>query len=159
MHHITNKGITMLEILVVISLLVLLSVVTVPSLVRFRSEQLLNNTASDIVSMINRARSDTVSSLNSTSYGVHFDSNQVVYYVGSVYDPDIVPLANNKITFDSSIIMASDGINLNGGGSNVTFTRLTGETTNYGTITIRLSSDAARQKVITISKAGSASSN
>ena len=67
---------------------------------------------------------------------------------------------NNVITLDSNItIPASGGINLNGAGSDVIFTRLTGDTTAYGTIIVRLASDATSQKTITINQTGSISSN
>jgi hypothetical protein len=71
---------------------------------------------------------------------------------------------NQEITLNSAVtIPVSGGITLDGGGSNVTFTRITGDdrgyVTGYGTIIIRLTSDATRQKTITISRTGAVSVN
>ncbi len=153
-----NKGVTVLEILVVITIIAIITAVVLPSLSKFRKEQTLNNSTSDIISLLNKARNDTISSLNSTSYGVHFETSRAVYFVGSVFDTNAS--TNSVVLIDGSAsIPASGGISLNGGGSDVLFTRLTGQTTNYGTIIIRLTSDATRQKTITISKTGAISSN
>jgi Tfp pilus assembly protein FimT len=153
-----NKGITIIEILMVISTIVILTIIIVPNLSKFRNEQTLNNTVSDIVSLLNKARNDTISSLNSNNYSVHFESGRVVYFNGSVFNNG--DGTNSSTTLDSSVtIPSSGGINLNGGGSDVIFTRISGDTSNYGTIIVRLTSDGTRQKTITINKTGSVSSN
>lgn len=153
-----NKGITVLEILMAVAIIAIITAVVIPSLSKFRKEQTLNNSTSDIISLLNKARNDTVSSLNSTNYGVHFETTRAVYFIGSVFDNNAP--TNSVVTIDTSAsIPVSGGISLNGGGSDVIFTRLTGETANYGTITVRLVSDATRQKTITISKTGAISSN
>lgn len=153
-----NKGITILEILMIIAIIVILIAVIVPNLANFRNERTLNNTTSDIISLLNEARNNTISSYNSNSYSVHFESSRVVYFTGSVFDNN--DSTNESVNLDSSVtIPASGGINLNGGGSDVNFARLTGDTNNYGTIIVRLTSDATKQKIITISKTGSISSN
>jgi type II secretory pathway pseudopilin PulG len=152
-----NKGISIIEILFVITIIALVSVLVVPNLSSFRNEQVLNNTTGDIVSLINQAHSDTLSSLGSTIYGIHFTSTDATYFVGLSYTAGTT--TNKVVTFDTKItIPVSGGINLNGGGSDIIFTRLSGDTTAYGTIVVRLISDATKQKTITISKTGSVNS-
>ncbi len=153
-----NKGINLIEILIVISIIGVLSSVVILNLSKFRAEQSLQNTDVDIVSLLNEARTNTISSQNSTTYGVHFESNRIVLFMGATFTE---PNATNKqINLDSSVsIPASGGISLNGGGSDVIFTRISGDTTNYGTIIVRLVSDVTRQKTITINKTGIVSSN
>ncbi len=158
MKTIKNKGISIMEILMVISIIGIMTIVVVPNLSKFRNEQNLNNATQDVISLLNKARSNTISSLNSINYSVHFESSRVVYFVGSVFNNG--DATNYSIDFDSSVnIPAIGGISLNGGGSDVIFARISGETANYGTIIIRLTSDVTRQKTITISKTGSVSSN
>ncbi|MEK7585743.1 MAG: hypothetical protein AAB477_00715 [Patescibacteria group bacterium] len=153
-----NGGVSLIEIVIAISIIALISVVVILNLSKFRDERTLDNMTQDVISVLNKAKSDTISSLNSNSYGVHFQTDKVVYFVGTTYNSSD---AGNIVTnLDSSVtIPVSGGINLNGGGSDVTFTRLTGDTTKYGTIIIRLTSDATRQKTVTISQTGVISSN
>lgn len=153
-----NKGITFLEVMIAMAILVLIITVVTPSLSSFRNQQSLKNTTDDIVSLLNQARMQTLSSQNSTYYSVHFESGRAVLFTGGTFTE---PNGTNKqITFDGRVLIpASGGINLFGGGTNISFTRLTGDTNQYGTIIIRLVSDATKQKTITINKLGIASTN
>lgn len=153
-----NQGISLLEILFVISIIIVITVMIVLNLSKFRSEQALQNTTSDIISLLNEARTNTISSKNATYYSVHFESARAVLFTGGTFTE---PVSTNKqIDIDSSVtIPASVGISLNGGGSDVIFTRISGDTQDYGTIIVRLTSDATRQKTITINKTGIVSSN
>lgn len=160
MQYKNNKGFTALELLFVIAIIVILSAMIIPSLSNFRKEQALKNTTADIISLLNKAKSDADSLALGTDYSVHFETDRAVYFIGTVFDDAAV--TNQEVNLDSSVIIpASGGINLNGGGSNVVFTRLTGDdrgyVTGYGTIIIRLASDATRQKTITINKTGAVS--
>lgn len=151
-----NKGFTLIEILIVIAILGIISSIVLLNLSQFRNEQLLKNTTLDVVSLLSKARQDTLSSVNSTNYGVHFDSNQAVLFTGSVYSSNNV--TNEPVVFSSKVnISIPSGLNI-GGGSDVIFERLTGETIG-GTIKLQLTSDATRQKIITVGKTGSVSSN
>lgn len=154
----TNKGISLIELLVVVVIISIMVAIIIPSLSTFRNQQALKNTTEDVISLINKARQDTLSSLNSTNYGVHFESTRAVYFSGPTFTE---PNSNNKERKFNSLVKipTSGGINLNGGGSNIIFTRLTGDTSNYGTIVIQLSSNVAQNKIITINKTGTTSSN
>ncbi|MFA6386717.1 MAG: prepilin-type N-terminal cleavage/methylation domain-containing protein [Candidatus Paceibacterota bacterium] len=151
-----NKGFTLIEILAVIAILGIISSIIILSLSQFRNEQLLKNTTLDVVSLLSKARQNTLSSVNSTNYGIHFDSNQVVLFTGSVYSSN--NSTNEPIVFSSKVnIPIPSGLNI-GGGNDVIFERLTGETIG-GTIKIQLTSDSTKQKIITVGKIGNASSN
>ena len=122
----------------------------------FRDQQALKNNTEDIISILNKARQNTLSSLNSTNYSVHFETNKVVLFVGSTYSS--VNSSNEQFNLSSVVnIPISGGINV-GGGSDVVFERLTGETIG-GTIILRLISDSTKQKTIIINKTGIVSSN
>lgn len=157
MNFSSNKGFSLIELLVIIVILILISLVVMPSLIDFQREQALKNTTENIVSLLNKAKSDTLSSLNSTTYGVHFESKKMVYFEGDSYSSG--NSNNQEIPFESGVEIPSGGINLSNGGSDVVFPRLTGEVNGYGTITIELTALSTRQKVITINKIGSISSS
>jgi type II secretory pathway pseudopilin PulG len=153
-----QKGISIVEIIIVIAITAMLIIVVLPTLSSFRNQQALRNTTEDVLSLLNEARSDTQGSLNGTNYSVYIQSTQATYFAGSTYTNGLS--TNKVVTYDSrATVPASGGINLNGGGSIVTFNRLSGDTSTYGTIIIQLVSDATQQKTITISKTGFASSN
>lgn len=151
-----NKGISLIEILIVISIILILAAIVVPNLSFIKKQQALQTTKEDIVSLLNEARNSTISSKNSLTYGVHFQADRAILFSGASYSDS----PNNKqISFDSSVtIPATGGINI-GGGSDVVFQRLTGDTINNGTIVIQLVSDATKQKIISINSIGIISSN
>ncbi len=152
-----NKGNTFLEVIIVIGIIVAISFVVLPSLSNFRDQQSLKNTTEDIVSILNLARANTLSSLNSNYYSVHLESDKVTYFVGGTYTSGLS--TNKVINFDTNVTLPSANINLNASSTDVTFDRLTGNTSDYGTITIQLTKDSSKQKVITVSKTGLVSSN
>ncbi len=151
-----NKGFTFIELLIVIAIIGILSLITIPNLSNFRKEQALKNTTENVITLLDKAQSDSLSSLNSNNYGVHFASNYMVYFVGSTFsntNPN-----NKKVDFEPGVaIPLNGGINLNGGGSNIIFPRLTGNVVGYGTIILQLTNKPTHQKIIKISKVGSVS--
>lgn len=157
MKNIKNKGISLIEILIVVSIIAIISAIVVINLSNFRNQQVLQNTTEDVVSLLNEARNSTISSKNSNTYGVHFQSDKTILFSGASFTSDP---SNKQINLDSSVIIpVTGGINLNGGGNDVIFTRILGDTTNNGTIIIQLVNDMTQQKVITISKIGVIGSN
>jgi prepilin-type N-terminal cleavage/methylation domain-containing protein len=154
----SQRGFTLVELLVVMAILI---IVFAGSTYYFDgvfrkvslSQSLIKN-ASTVKTTLEEARSYTVSAKSGSVYGVHFDSNQIVLYKGSIYS---VGAAGNSVrVLDNSVTISS--INLNGGGSDVLFQKISGETDKYGSVTLRLVTDTSKTKVITIGKAGLISS-
>jgi prepilin-type N-terminal cleavage/methylation domain-containing protein len=157
MYTATNKGITILELLVVLAIIGILAGIIMPSLSTFRKTQALRNTTEEVISLLNKARNDTLASLNSTNYSVRFEESRAVYFAGTSFTEGLS--TNKVVTFSSLVTLPSGNISLNGGVTTVTFSRLTGDTTAYGTITLQQTSDSTAQKVITINKTGLVSAN
>lgn len=152
-----NKGISLIEILIVVSIIVIISAIVIPNFSKFHNQQVLQNTTEDVISLLNEARNSTISSKNSNTYGVHFQIDKVILFTGASFTSDP---SNKQVDLDSSVtIPVAGGINLNGGGSDIVFARITGDTIEYGTIIIQLTRDVAQQKVITVSKIGVIGSN
>lgn len=156
MNFAKNKGMTLIEIMVILIIIIIISTLVLSNLSNFRDAQSLRNTTVDVVSILNKARQNTLSSVNSTNYGVHFDSSKAVLFSGTTYSSSNA--SNEIVLFNPSIIIpASGGLNI-GGGSDVIFERLTGDTLG-GTIKLQLVSDSSKQKTITINKTGVINSN
>lgn len=150
-----KKGFTALEFLIALSILAVLTTIIFTSMSTFRDSKALQMVAEDVLSLLDEAKSDTLSAKNSYAYGVHFESSRVVLFRGLAYsssDPN-----NKTIDIDGAVEIAS--ISLAGGGQEVLFQRLTGKTNQSGTVMIRLKSDASKTKTIAIESSGVASSN
>lgn len=144
------RGFTLVEISVIIFIL---SILAGTGLVSFRSYQqnlTLDGNAGQIVSALRLAQNQTISSLNASAYGVHFDNNQHVLFIGPTYnfsDP-----ANRVFPLSSGIEIYN--INLSGNGSEVLFDRLNGRTEESGSVSLRVITDQTKTKTIYITFSG-----
>lgn len=155
MKNIYNQGITALEILLVLSVLGVIFLIVIPHFSTIREMQVLKSGTEDILSSINKARGYTLSSLNSSEYGVHFQSDKVIIFKGKVFS-DVAGDNENISLTDPAVIsdVTLGGVPASAG--DFYFNRLSGAPSATGTITI---SSPSFSKVITISATGSASSN
>ena len=144
-----ENGITIVELLVVLGILALLLALIVPVFMTLKNNETLKGTSEYILSSIDQARSETLASVNTSSYCVHFQTNQIVVFKGTVYsssDPnnEVIPVLSPAILSNLP--------------SDFYFNRLTGEP-NFSTpvtVTVSVSSSS---KTITISPTGIASMN
>ena len=146
------SGFTLTEILVAILILSLLAGFIFSTFISFRKNQSMSLDTETVLETIRQARSQTLSSKGGELYGVHFSSSKITLFTGNAYNQN----GAGNISFD----MNPNNIiswNLSGGGNDVVFSRLNGETTNDGTITI--SSQGNSPKTITIYKTGLIESN
>lgn len=146
----TKKGFTTMEILVVLAVLSFIVAITFSSLSDFRNKSALKSSTQTALSVLQNARQKTLSSENLSQYGVHIDNSDLTLFTGSSYSQGLS--SNIVYSIDSNIEVT---YSLNGGGSDIVFDRLTGQTSNYGTITFSLSSDNTKYKTITINNMGS----
>jgi len=144
------KGFSVIEIIVVIAISVILVTIVVSAFSGFRDSQALNSTVEEVVSSINKARSESLSSKNFLQHGIHFETSKVVVFQGAIYSPSD---ANNIETKLSPFIEISS-TSLNGGGTNMVFQKFTGKTAQNGTITLRVKKNTAKIKIITVESTG-----
>lgn len=145
-----NKGLTFIEIIVAISILVFISTIGLSAFSSFKEAASLSSSIDTVMTYLIQARSKTLSAEGGVQYGVHFESEKIVFFQGGSYiesNPQ-----NQEIILPTIIEIFS--ITLNGGGSDVLFKKLTGETDNTGTIQLRLKSNLTREKTVSIQKTG-----
>jgi prepilin-type N-terminal cleavage/methylation domain-containing protein len=147
-----KKGMTVIEVLVVIAVLAIIFLIVLPQFSKSRENQVLKAGVADILSSINKARGNTLSSLNSSSYGVHFQSDKIIIFKGVVFSSGDL----NNETIDIKTPAVISNISFLNGGSDIYFYRLSGAPNTTGTITISTTSNS---KIITISATGVASLN
>ncbi|OGI62778.1 hypothetical protein A2818_00845 [Candidatus Nomurabacteria bacterium RIFCSPHIGHO2_01_FULL_40_12] len=155
MNNFYQKGISIIELLVVFAGIILLVLIILPQFSKLRENQVLKTAVNDTLSALNKARGKTLASFNSSSYGVHFQSDKAIIFSGTAFS---APASDNE---DINIISPASITNVtlnsvSGSSGEMYFNRLTGMPSKTGTITI---SSPSFSKIITISSTGVASSN
>lgn len=144
------KGFTLIETLVAIAVLALLAVIAVSGLSSFQKSGELGRAADMVAGVLRDARGRTLASKNNTRYGVHFDSDKAVLFVGTSYVAGIPSNEETVLPFRVEI----SAIALGGGGDNVVFQRLSGEVAPTGTITLRVKQEPSKTREIQIYQSG-----
>lgn len=145
-----EKGYSFLEIIIVLAIMSFVLLFTTDVFLFFGKNKALYAETERVISIINEARSKTISSKNASEYGAHFEQTKIVSFKGTVFnsfDP------NNKEVFFSEGVEIYN-ISLNGGSADLFFKKFTGGTDMYGTISLRLKRDNSKIKIIKISQSG-----
>ena len=151
----SKRGVTAIEILFVLAIIAIIVAVVSPQFSRIRENQVLQNTLGDIISALNKAQSKTLSSVNSLSYGVHFQSDKVIIFEGIAFTAGEPANEEISILTPASISDVTLG-GVSGPDGDIFFNRLSGSPNQTGTVTVSTSSS---NKVISISAAGTASAD
>lgn len=153
MKNFYQKGMTIMELLVIVTVIGILVLIVLPQFSKIRENQVLKSGVQDILSSINKARAQTLSSLDSSEYGIYFQIDKVIIFKGidfSENSPD-----NEIINIVSPASITNVILNDVGGSSgNLYFNRLSGSPSKTGDVTI---STTSYSKIITISATGVAS--
>jgi len=144
------RGITLVELSVVISILALIALITWGSFSSLNQSQILDKEASNVLTILQRARNLTLASKDASQYGVYFDTDKVVIFKGDEYDP--VSLDNEVVSLHPETRVES--LDLAGGSEYVVFARLTGVTAQSGTTTLSLVKSPSTIKNIVIFSTG-----
>jgi prepilin-type N-terminal cleavage/methylation domain-containing protein len=144
-----SRGFTLVEVLLVIMIIGLLSSASWAYFAAFRENVVLNESVSSILAALDTARSKTLAGEKASAWGVHFDNQQVIIFQGLVYSSGAP--GNDPIVLDNKIEVTEV---LVGGGNDIVFKRLTGETDNFGTITVSLMNNPDKVKQIRIEGSG-----
>lgn len=145
-----QTGFSLIEMIVVIAIGAFLVSAVIVSFSSFRNNKIVDVSADQILSVINEARVKTVSSEDYSRFGVRFEAGRVVFFKGDVFTE---PNSSNIQTMLSPLVEISD-ISINGGGADIVFQKLTGKTSNYGSLRVRLKSDNNKYKTISVKSTG-----
>ncbi len=148
-----SRGHTLIELLIVVAAIGILSSVVALNFSAFRSKEVLGTASDEIVSLVNEAHSRTLSGEAGTFYGVHFEPTSATLFAGTAYEAKNPK--NKFVKIDSTLVLSP--IALKGGGSDVFFKPITGETNEYGTLTLHRTDGTGALKIVTIQKTGFAS--
>ncbi|MGB2762360.1 MAG: prepilin-type N-terminal cleavage/methylation domain-containing protein [Minisyncoccales bacterium] len=147
------KSFTLIEVLVIIAVIIILCAITANVYSSFRSHSELNTSSEKILSALRLSQSKTLSSEGASEYGVHFEQDKIVLFKGNVYDA----LDSNNERYDFSSRIEISNISFNGGGTEIIFDRISGTTSEFGTVKLELKKDPNQFRVIVIASSGEAS--
>ena len=149
-----KRGFTFIEVSIVIGIILLVGGVVSFYFSQLNKSQSLDKDALSALSVLNEARSSAMSAKDFSDYGVHFTSNSYTFFKGSVF---VYNDANN-VTYneDDSISISSIAL---GGGSDVVFKKVTGETDDNGSLIFSLTNDPTKYQTITIFATGATEKN
>ena len=144
------RGFTLLELVVGIAILFILLLVGVWHWGSISREQALSKDRLTLMSLFEEARSLAVSSKSNSAYGINFSSTTAIVFQGNPYNGSNTVLN----TYGLNNLVQISAVNLSGGGFNVYFERLTGNTGQSGSIKLSLINDANSSSTITILGSG-----
>lgn len=143
-----NKGITIIEILMSIAILGVLGAASVSVFSGLANSISLDKDVSNIVSYIDKAKTESINSVNSLEHGVFFETKKVTVFKTTTYN-----VSNIETSYDVSGKSNISAITLTGGATSLYFNKLTGAASKTGTITVT-SADGTKTKTITIYATG-----
>lgn len=142
------QGFTLVEMLVAVAILVIITTLSIEPFKNFRKNQALDKSATQVVSLLQKARSQTLAQRNSSAYGVRFLADQAIMYQNTYATSTL----NTAVIIDPYVEISS--VNLTGGALQILFVKFTGEVNATGTVTLRLKDEVTRTKTVTIHSTG-----
>jgi type II secretory pathway pseudopilin PulG len=150
-----QRGISMLEVLLVLALVAIISIMGLSSYRTWQKQILLTNTRDEIKSAFVRAQQLATAADNNASWGMHLATSSYTIFPGSFYnesDPDNRTWNLNGIEIFESYITFADGAG--GYGSDAVFAKFDGNTYNTGTVNIIVSSQPSMIKSVIVQSSG-----
>ena len=132
----------MVEILIVLSIMVVLSVVSISTYLSLRDKQSVQKDADSIVSVLQKAQGMSSNRKNDSSYGVKIASSTITTFSGSSYATGNVL---SKYTLEKNVKISS--VDLSSHETEIVFMKITGNPLATGTITLGTS---VYKKIVTI---------
>jgi prepilin-type N-terminal cleavage/methylation domain-containing protein len=141
-----KSGFTLVETLMVVAITVIVATIAFFSFSGYGSMEAISKDQGRVVSVLEKARALTLDSYNSSVYGVHFAANTVTVFAGAAYSP--ADPANIVTNLSPKVYIKN--VSLAGGGSDIIFNRLSGETNQPGTTTLALVSASTTTSTIVV---------
>ncbi len=151
-----SPALTLLEVFLVITIFAVLIVAVTPNMIIFFFSNQSTLAEQEVVHTLRHSREKAATQIHDSSWGVYFDTGASTYtlfsgstYVGRDASLDVDYPLPGSVTFGT--------ITLTGGGTEVVFDQITGNTSQDGTVEITSASDPTI--TVTINAFGNVSSN
>lgn len=127
----TSRAFTLIEVLFAVAILAIISAMGISALREFGRSHALTAATEAVTAGLTEARAKTLASEGGQRFGVHFEESGAILFTESY----VVGAPTNRSILSSENRVRITNINLAGGGDAV-FEKISGETTNFGTITL-----------------------
>ncbi|MBI5413187.1 hypothetical protein HZA42_02445 [Candidatus Peregrinibacteria bacterium] len=146
-----KAGITMLEIIVVVTVIVIIAAGTFSIFSSFMANTYVDDTAQEIVYTLRKANTNTIARYYDLRWGVYFDdtAKSFTLFAGESY---AARNAQHDVATNLPASVTLSQISFNGGGKEVVFRKIAGDTTRYGSLKVQ--STGGRERTITINQLG-----
>lgn len=144
-----NRGMTLIEVVVVLGIISVLAAVVLSGLLALRTESNVSSTTDQVISALQLARSRALASVNEESYGVHLEADRYVLFTGTAYDSG--DASNEVHLLDKYLEIANISI---GGTNDVIFDRLIGTTSQAGSFEVRRKNAISNSRNVSILASG-----
>ncbi|MBU0661181.1 prepilin-type N-terminal cleavage/methylation domain-containing protein [Patescibacteria group bacterium] len=135
-----KKGVTLVELLMVIALSTLLVVAGIPVYSQFQTRAQLDESGAQLISVLRQARQEAVAGVNDASHGIFIDRDPAgddvyIFYQGDSYALRD-PAYDRTYIFEPVLEVTTAGFALTGGDVDIVFTKGLGDAQNTGTVII-----------------------
>ncbi|MFH1207737.1 MAG: prepilin-type N-terminal cleavage/methylation domain-containing protein [Patescibacteria group bacterium] len=133
-------GFSLIELMMVIGILVLLAGLSIPFYQSFQVGSQMDNTTREVASTLRRVQGLAMGSRQWSQWGVHLEAHRYIVFAGAAYnagDP-----ANEIFTAPTTITISTTA------GADIIFSRVKGETSNVGTITLQSTNNESSAIII-----------
>lgn len=148
-------GLTIIELLTVIAILIILTSISISLFRIFQKESGLTNTTEEIINMLRFAQNKTLASEESSQWGVYFSTSsspqEYILFKGSDY-PSRDPAYDQIHKIPEKIEIYE--IDLVGGGSEIVFKKVLGNTDSSGNMSLRLKGNPSKTRQVIIEQSG-----
>lgn len=145
-----KKGITIIETLIAITILLAIGTVSVSSFLNWRNAKNIEVGTDTVLSVLKEAKSLTVNGKGGDVYGVYLGvSDQVILFKGASYNPAFVV---STTSLPANIIISTSTL-----GNSVLFQKFSGNANGNGIIIVKDNSNASNTRTINIEASGSLS--
>lgn len=151
-----KKGVTFMEVVVVMAILGILTAIAVPAFVFFQKGSTLDNDAEQIINLLSLAQSKTLASENSGQYGVFFNTGVSPHQYILFKRADF---ASRDAGYDKVYALSAglEFYDVDFEDSNeVVFEKLTGLFEHPGSVSLRIISEPGKNKTIYVEGSGQA---
>jgi prepilin-type N-terminal cleavage/methylation domain-containing protein len=151
-----KKGLTLVEILVVVGVLAIIFTLGTVVYGSFAQKDQVLSASREVENLINEARTKTIAGFTAgddqaRNFGVYFQSDRYYLFPGTVFDP------NNQGNQEFLLPLSIEIKNVNLPGSSVIFEKVSGEVRNYDPVNnwlILASKRSEEEKKLTVNRLG-----
>lgn len=141
---VSSKGFTLLELLFAVAIVSFIATIFIRPFSHFQKEQILRKETDIVAALLEKARVNTLASINNKQYGVHFATSSATLFEGTAFSSGG---SGNEIHALDSLVTVNTAL-FQGGGSDVVFKKRTGETDFYGSVSLRIAGSVASSSII-----------